>query len=72
MDKCGECKYWSANTGDWERQVKEDDNHDNAHGDCHRFPPVRVIGSEYNPESPWEWQHPITYHDDWCGEGSII
>lgn len=62
-DTCSTCKWF----------VRCTDALDRAHGDCHRFPPIRVIHHEHvSPgEGSWFQREPewaFVSDDDFCGE----
>ena len=60
METCKTCKFWRDGNTD---QVPDDEHV----GDCRRYPQ----GPDFTHKLPgirWEWGHPQTFTDDWCGE----
>lgn len=52
MSNCENCCYWEKSNLD--------------RGNCHRYPPARVFGTDDNGWS--ETGYPVTSGSDWCGE----
>lgn len=58
-ESCSNCKFWKIN-------FKHGERYD---GFCRRYPPDKIEPQQRNSDLDGvEWQHTITWEDDWCGD----